>query len=299
MELYEAIKLTIEMEDESFIKDGRFVNYLADMQAFGENVSIRNVFKQLCAADYMEDVYSLWGERTNHTDTQIRNNLHRLANSASQKFGFKLDNVLFCLENVAFALQMISSVSVVLSDNTSCAGDSDLVGYWDFNFKKGKTMQLTIGRDGYARASSGTKYSWKLLGNRVNIYIPEFVSYEGVLEDDTISGIATSAYNPLGWEWSAKRRNDGMTMDNLTSGEWVIVNDVQDLDDNEVRFLTDNILESSLYGTGRWYLNGDELEIITANEFIKYTGRFVKGQVSGKGRNQMANEWNFKLIKKE
>ena len=76
-------------------------------------------------------------------------------------------------------------------------------------------------------------------------------------------------------------------------------NDVQDLDDNNVRFLPDNILDSTLYGTGRWYLNGDELEIFTANDFIKYTGRFIKGQVSGKGRNQMSNEWNFKLIKKE
>ena len=287
------------MEDESFIKDERFINYLADMQAFGENVSIRNVFKQLCVAQYMDEIYTLWEKRTNQDDAQTRNSLHRLANSASQKYGFKQDNVLFCLENVAYALQLISSVTVVLKDYPSSPDDVSIIGYWDFTYKKDKTMQLTISRDGFARASSGTKYCWKLSGDRVEIYMPDLVSYEGVLVDDTISGTATSSYNPFGWEWSAKRRNDGMTMDNLTSGEWVIVNDVQDLDDNDVRFLPDNILESTLYGTGRWYLNGDELEIITANNFIKYTGRFIKGQVSGKGRNQMSNEWNFKLIKKE
>lgn len=287
------------MEDESFIRDERFINYLADMQAFEENVSIRNVFKQLCVAQYMDEIYSLWEKRTNQDEAHIRNSLHRLAYSVSQKYGFKQDNVLFCLENVAYALQLISSITVVLKDSPFSPDDVSIIGYWDFTYKKDKTMQLTICRDGFARASSGTKYCWKLSGDRVEIYMPDLVSYEGVLVGDTISGTATSSYNPFGWEWSAKRRNDGMTMANLTSGEWIIVNDVQDLDDNEVRFLPDNILESMLYGTGRWNLNGDELEIITANEFIRYTGRFVKGQVSGKGRNQISNEWNFKLIKKE
>ena len=299
MELYEAIRLTVEMEDESFIRDERFINYLADMQAFEENVSIRNVFKQLCVAQYMDEIYSLWEKRTNQDEAHIRNSLHRLAYSVSQKYGFKQDNVLFCFENVAYALQLISSITVVLKDSPFSPDEVSIIGYWDFTYKKDKTMQLTICRDGFARASSGTKYCWKLSGDRVEIYMPDLVSYEGVLVGDTISGTATSSYNPFGWEWSAKRRNDGMTMANLTSGEWIIVNDVQDLDDNDVRFLPDNILESTLYGTGRWYLNGDELEIITANDFIKYTGRFAKGQVSGKGRNQMSNEWNFKLIKKE
>jgi hypothetical protein len=299
MLLHEAIKLTAEMEDESFIRDERFINYLADMQAFSGAESVREVFKKLCAAKYMDDIYSLWERRFSINDSQIRNDLHRLAYSASQKYGYKQDNVLYCLENVAYALKMIPSISVVFTNSSSSAGDSDLIGYWDFTYKKDKTMQLTVSRDGFARASSGTRYNWKLSEDKVTFFIPDFVSYEGVLVGDTISGFATSSYNPLGWEWSAKRRSDGMTEDNLKSGEWTIVNDVQDLDDNDIRFLPDHILESKLYGEGRWYLNGNELEIFTANEFIKYVGTFVRGQVTGKGRNQMSNEWNFKLIKKE
>ena len=39
MKLHEAIRLTIEMEDESFITDDRFINYLADMHAQSETPS--------------------------------------------------------------------------------------------------------------------------------------------------------------------------------------------------------------------------------------------------------------------
>lgn len=299
MKLYEAIRKTIEMEDESVIVDYRFVNYLSDMQAFSESVSIRNVFKQLCVSGFMADVYNLWEDRKTMAETQVRNHLKQKANSASQQFGYKNENVLFCLESVAYALQLISSISVIISKDYNTSVDAmKLIGYWDFTFKKDRTIQLTIGRDGYAKASSGTKYSWKLSGNEVEFFIPDMVSYKGVIEGDTITGTAYSCYNPIGWKWSAARRGDGMTLDNLTSGVWVIVNEVPDLDDNEVRFLPNNILESNLYGNGKWYLDDDNLEIITANEFIKYVGKFVKGHVIGKGRNQISNEWIFKLIKK-
>lgn len=299
MELHEAIRLTIEMEDESFIKDERFVNYLADMQAFGANVSNKNIFKQLCVGGYMDDIFDLWIKRDTVTKQQAQNFLKQKANSVSKSLGFQNDNVLYCLESVAFALQLLSSITVVINDDCVLSADSkNIIGYWDFNFKKGKTMQLTIGRDGYAKASSGTKYRWELSGNEIDIYIQDLVSYKGILDGDIITGTAFSNYNPIGWTWSAIRRGDGMTFDNLTTGEWVIVNDVQDLDDNEVRFMPNNNLDSKLYGSGRWYLDSDKLEIITANEFIKYTGTFVKGQVTGIGRNQISNEWNFKLIKK-
>ena len=299
MKLHEAIEITIGMEDESFIKDDRFVNYLADMQAFGESVSNRNVFKQLCVTGLMDDIYRLWEERETVTELQVRNVLMQKAYSVSRQLGFMRDNVLFCLESVAYALHLVSSITVVMTgDSETSVEAANLIGYWDFTFKKNKTMQLTIGRDGYARASSGTKYCWKLSGNEVEFFMPDMVSYKGILEGNTITGTAFSSYNPIGWEWSAVKRCDGMTLDNLTSGVWVIVNDVPDLEDNTVRFLPDNILESDLYGNGRWYLDDDNLEIVTANDFIKYSGQFEKGQVAGKGRNRISNEWNFKLIKK-
>jgi hypothetical protein len=298
MELYEAIKLTIEMEDESFIKDDRFINYLSDMQAFGEHVSNRNIFRQLCVAKYMDDIYTLWDSKADIDEPQILNRLRQMSISASQKFGFRQENVLFCLENVAYALRLISSISTTISDVLPDVEDKGIVGYWDFTYFRNKTMQLTIGHDGFARASSGTKYSWRISGNKVDIYIPDLVSYKGTLDGDTMSGFAVSTQNPAGWEWSAKKRGDGLIEANLVSGEWIIVNDVQELEDNVVRFLPDNILDSDLYGKGMWFLNNDSLEIVTANEFIKYTGKFVKGEISGVGRNRISNEWKFKLIKK-
>ena len=298
MKLHEAIRLTIEMEDESFIKDERFVNYLADMQAFEGYASNKNIFKQLCQSGYMADIYHMWEDQGSLNESQIWNKFQQMTNAASMKYGFKHDNVLFCLESVAYALNLLSSISVVLKEESDPITDTSLIGYWDFTYKEGKTMQLSISRDGYARASSGTKYNWSLSGNTVNIYMPDLVSYKGEVSGDTITGIACSSYNPLGWEWSAKRRDDGLTKSNLTSGEWMIVNDAEDLEDNKVRFLPDNSLESDLYGKGKWSLEGDELVIVTANEFIKYTGSFVKGVISGKGKNRMSNEWGFKLIKK-
>ena len=298
MKLHEAIRLTIEMEDESFIKDERFVNYLADMQAFEGCASNKNIFKQLCLSGYMADIYQMWEDQDSMTESQAWNKFQQMSNAASMKFGFKHDNVLFCLESVAYALHLLSSISVVLKEESDSVSDTSLIGYWDFTYKEGKTMQLTISRDGYARASSGTKYNWSISGNNVNIYLPDLVSYKGRITGDAVTGTAYSIYNPRGWEWSARRRDDGLTKRNLTSGEWIIKNEVEDLKDNNVRFLADNSLESDLYGTGKWSLEGDELVIITANDFIKYTGSFVKGVVSGKGRNRISNEWCFKLIKK-
>lgn len=298
MNLQEAIKYTIDANGESFIKEKEFFNYLCDLQAFKHDNSNKNIFKQLCVSGYMNLLCDMYVEKSKFTESQVRINLKKLSLKISHDFGYKNDNVLFCLEKVACALGIISSVSVILSEVPILNDYVNLVGYWDFTYHNNKTMQLTICRDGLAKASSGTNYKWELTGNEVEIFIPETVSYKGIIVDNYIKGTAYSAYNPKGWEWSAKKRNDGMIEENLTSGEWVIVNDVEDLDDNIVRFRADNVLESNLYGIGQWLLDGDKLEISTADEFIKYSGTFKQGIVSGKGKNRISNEWNFKLIKK-
>ena len=298
MNLQEAIKYTIEAKGESFIKEKVFFNYLCDFQAFKHDNSTKNIFKQLCASGYMNMLYDLYVEKAILTETKVEIDLKKISLKISQDLGYKNDNVLYCLENIACALGILSSVSVILSEAPINHDYVNLVGYWDFTYHNNKTMQLTICRDGFAKASSGTNYKWILSGDEVKIFIPGTVSYKGKIVGNEIKGTAYSTYNNMGWEWSAKKRNDGMIEENLTSGEWVILNDVEDLDDNIIRFRADNVLESNLYGIGQWFLHGDKLEIITADDFIKYTGTFSKGKVLGKGKNRISNVWNFKLIKR-
>ena len=202
------------------------------------------------------------------------------------------------LTSPTFLFPLATKITFITSDfDNSPQEKLTIVGNWDFTYHNDKTMQLAISRDGIARASSGTKYSWRLSGNNIEIFMEDMVSYKGLVTDGLMSGTATSIYNPNGWPWFAKRRNDGLTIEDLTSGSWTIVNDVDDLEDNIVLFLSDNTLNSDLYGHGKWSLDGDQLEIITADDFIKYTAKFVKGEIVGKGRNRIANEWNFKLLK--
>ena len=79
MKLHEAIRLTIEMEDESFIKDERFVNYLADMQAFEGYASNKNIFKQLCQSGYMADIYHMWEDQGSLTEPQMWNKFQQMS----------------------------------------------------------------------------------------------------------------------------------------------------------------------------------------------------------------------------
>lgn len=174
---------------------------------------------------------------------------------------------------------------------------SDIIGLWDFHYNGAKEMKLEIRRDGYALASSGTKYQWNYENREFELYIDNAVSYRGKLFRNTIKGVAYSIYKPLGWDWYATKRNDGLTVENLESGIWIIENDVSDLEDNYIRFLPNNKIESSLYGEGKWSLNDEKLEIFTANDFIRYVASSSKGLITGIGRNKISNEWTFKLIK--
>ena len=295
MELYESIRHASAILGELFLQDMKFLNILSDLRAINSDNAGKHILTQLykngCLHAFYKDYYS----KEIISEQEIRLKIVGDSHMMSQKYAFKQDNVMYCLEHFCYAFGWISSITSTYDNSPQ--EQFTIVGNWDFTYHNGKTMQLAISRDGIARASSGTKYNWRLNGNNIEIFKEDMVSYKGLVTDGLMSGTATSIYNPSAWPWSAKRRNDGLTIEDLTSGSWTIVNDVDDLEDNIVLFLSDNTLNSDLYGHGKWSLDGDQLEIITADDFIKYTAKFVKGEIVGKGRNRIANEWNFKLLK--
>ena len=295
MELYKSIRRASEILGDLFLQDMKFLNILSDLRAISSDNAGKHILTQLYHDDYLQAFYKYYYFKENKSEEEIRLEIVRVSHIMSQKYAFKQDNVMYCLEHFCYAFDMISSITSAFDNSPQ--EDVKVVGNWDFTYHNDKTMQLAISRDGIARASSGTKYNWRLSGNNIEIFIEDTVSYKGIVTDGLMNGTATSAYNPNAWPWSAKRRNDGLTVEDLILGSWTIVNDVDDLEDNKVSFLPDNIISSDLYGQGKWSLDGDQLVIIMANEFIKYTAKFVKGEIVGKGRNRIANEWNFKLLK--
>ena len=295
MDLYSAIREAVKLQGEEVIKEERFVNILSDLHCFASNSSLKHIFKVLYASDCMNKIYSIWKSKDKTDNTELRFEIQKTTSYISTKYAIKSDYVCFCLENIYYALYLIPEITTLWED--SSFANPDLIGLWDFHYKESKEMSLEIKRDGTASASSGTKYKWQYSNDIFVLYIEDFVYYKGSIENNIIKGVAYSIYKPLGWAWFATKRNDGLTIDNLESGTWVIINDVPDLEDNHLRFLPKNILESSIYGVGRWTLENEKLEIVTANNFIKYEASLVKGRIVGKGRNKMSNEWNFELKK--
>lgn len=297
MDIYLAIRKAIELQGETIIREDRLVNILSDFHCFPSDSSYRHIFKMLYASDCMYNIYSIWKSAEKKEEHQMRFEIQKLTQSISKRYALRYDKVQFCIESVFLALNLISTITTFEDDLDNHI--PIIVGLWNFHFKENKEMILEIRRDGCAIASSGTKYHWQISDGQFVLFIEDLVYYRGQIENDTIMGIAYSNYNPLGWEWFATKRNDGLTINNLESGIWIIINDVSDLEDNYIRFLPNNILESSLYGIGNWSLDDDKLVIVTANNFIKYEASLSKGKIIGKGRNKLSNEWNFELKKRQ
>ena len=300
MDLYLAIREAIKLQGDAIVIEKKMINILSDLHCFSSasNRSFKHIFEILYSSNCMNEIYSIWKSDKEKNESQIRFEIQRMAHTLSIKYALIDDHVNYCLENVFYALNLIPFISIVLENNTNEHSQS-IIGVWDFHYRDNKEMKLEIRRDGFALASSGTKYQWSYSNEEFVLYIVDYVYYKGLLKNETLKGVAYSCYNPLGWEWFATRRNDGLTIDNLKSGTWIIENDVSDLEDNYIQFFPNNVLNSSLYGSGEWFLSDNGLKIITANSFITYEASYVKGKIVGKGRNKLSNEWNFELKKQQ
>lgn len=181
--------------------------------------------------------------------------------------------------------------------NSPAPSAADIIGTWMFHYQEDKEMLLHVRRDGFAKASSGTKYHWQFINGEFVLFLKDLVSYRGRLVKDRIEGTAYGIYKPMGWNWFAIRRDDSFVRASLLSGSWIIENDAPDLEENVILFQPDRVLESSLYGTGKWFIEDGNLVMITANDFVRYEANISNAEIVGKGRNKISNEWNFKLKK--
>lgn len=179
---------------------------------------------------------------------------------------------------------------------------SNIIGDWDFNYwpAQNKSSILTILDDGYAFTSNGSWYQWEIKSDgHINIYNYGYVLYDGIIDGDNISGVASSKYSGNEWEWHASRHLSPivspLNLNDLIIGLWTLRNDIDEVDDNIVEFGENGDFISKNYDVGEWSISDDVLIISTAGGFLLYYAQCVDGIICGKCQNQIGNEWGFWL----
>lgn len=173
---------------------------------------------------------------------------------------------------------------------------NDFVGKWKFNFwiEKDKSTILTISSDGKANTGA-TFYKCEICGDKMHLFIEDYVDYWGVFDGHSLSGTAES-YNNV-WHWSAQRHYEpiitAIPERKLYDCKWIVINDTDELDNNELKFQKGGQLLSNLYGKGTWVYKGLNLVISTANGFITYFIKEVDGEIEAKANNKVGQEWKI------
>lgn len=260
MELHIAIKEIVSSFGAHIYYAKEFINILNDYQAFSEYNSCKFIFKQLYTykLNQIEKVQLL--KDINTDEKTVRNELDNMAYLISRELGLSLDLVRYSIDSLAYGIGLVHNIQLPISED--CSNSTSVIGLWDFYYKEGECMKLTIKRDGTAIASSGTKYLWKCPSkNEIIIYIDGMVSYSGTIDNNLINGIAFNELYCREWSWHAELRRDGILKSNLTNGKWKIINQIDDLQDNIIEFLPDGKINSSIYGKGTWNIDNDNLII--------------------------------------
>lgn len=151
---------------------------------------------------------------------------------------------------------------------------------------------------------AGTQFNWKSISpSEVRIFIPNYICLYAFLANSIIThGHAYSDYSGMDWNWNCEQFFSDpdpvispISKNDLIDNIWVIKN-ANGLEDNEITILSNGVITSSLYGTGKWVIlsvdEEDELSIITAHGFITYKFKIVNGVWIGRARNEMGDIWD-------
>ena len=176
------------------------------------------------------------------------------------------------------------------------------IGKWLFNYwpEKRKSSIITIIEDGTAVTSNGTWYQWESKSHKqISIFNEGYVLYNGILNGDTISGLATSEYSGNQWSWNATKRVEpiitSINQNDLLIGWWTLINEIDEVDNNIVQFKVNGKFSSQNYPIGKWSVDGLDLHLVTADGFLRYKAKCIDGVICGKCRNKIGIEWPFKL----
>lgn len=237
-----------------------------------------------------------------------KNSIEKLSSEEVKKYAYILsshnaiwlDVSEYVVSSIAYSLGLLSKPFVLNDFSKEYKFDNQFCGHWIFRYNKSRNKEtdLVILNDGTAYTNEGkTKYTWNLLDpDTINLSLEKNTFYQGKFDSNgNLSGFAHNGI--LHWEWEAIRIYKGLDKQSLINGKWTILNDDPDLEDNIVTFMPNGALESSLYGKGSWKLSNNELELITANGFIKYIAQYHHKEIAGYATNRIGNRWKFKMIK--
>lgn len=296
MKLHEVIRNIINDWGADIILQPQFVNIIADMHGFESIPAAQYCIKLARNYNSLSNIHKLYTHSSEYDEQQIRRETIRLAEIAANRFAMSKEVVTYCFDSIIYGLSLVQNIN----DITIKTGEksTNIIGHWDFYYRDGKKITIIIKPDGTALTSLNNTYRWKAIReNEILIYLEGLVSYRGVISGDRIEGNAYSEQYGRNWPWWAERKNKCLTEDDLLHSRWIITNECNELQDNEIDFLQNGTINSSIYEGGTWSLDDGILSIETANAFLYYEARYYKGVICGEAHNIIGNKWNFKLQK--
>lgn len=295
-ELYEYISKAISICGYDVLTEKRRVSsILSDLGAFSRFHWVDSV---IYAAN-SNGIIAKFISKKNNGEKLSNEEIKEIAYVLSSRNAIWLDIAEYVLSSIAYSLNLLSKPFILNDFSKTDYPDYQFCGHWLFRYNKlkNKETDLVILNDGTAYADDrNTKYKWSLLApDTINLSLAGITFYQGKFNNNgnVLNGYAHNG--SLHWEWEAIKENDGLDKYSLIHGKWVILNDDIDLEDNVITFISNGLLESSLYGKGSWRLLNNELELITANGFIKYIAQYHHKEIAGNAINRIGNRWNFKL----
>lgn len=294
MTLHEGIKKAVEMRTNSIVLDYQFINLLSDFQAFTEFPLGKSIIKRICSTNYIHNILNLYKNHNHLSEQSLFTEIDRIAYVMSGEYKDNFDLVRYCCESIAYGLGVLKDIEGYYTvDNFKHA---PFIGYWNFEYELGKEVGLNIFRNYKALTSLNIEFNWKpVFDDEIELYIPGIISYRGTISNSVIEGIAKKEFYVGEWNWRATKKNYSFSEEYLIYSVWKLINENSEIDDFEFQILPKGLLNSKTKGEGRWYIDNKYLLLSISNGFLSFYVGFNEGNICGKGRNKLGQEWNIKL----
>ena len=294
MKLHEGIKKAIEIRDKSIVLEKTFINILSDFVAFSEHPYARKIVTNLCSSKYLNDLLNLCDNQDSYSKEFIIKEIDRIAYVVSGHYDQDLDLVRYCCESIAYGLGLTQDiVGFYTVDNFKHA---KFIGKWFFYFKKDHVQLLNIQRNYKASTNMGYEFEWKPISDtEIEIFIDGIIYYRGEIETDIITGTAYREFHDKQWLWKAIKQSSVLSADTLPYSTWRMSTDIGELNNKEFQFLPHGELISNDLGSGKWFVDNQEVLFTLANGYISCIVQLEGNKLIGKAKNKSGNNWEFQL----
>lgn len=294
MKLHEGIKKAIEIRDKSIVLEKTFINILSDYVAFSEYPYARKIVSNLCSSKYLNELLDLCDNQDSYSKDSIITEIDRIAYIVSGHYDQDFDLVRYCCESIAYGLGLIQDIVAFYTvDNFKHA---KFIGKWLFYFKKDQVQCLNIQRNYKATTNLGYEFEWKPISDtEIEIFIDGIIYYRGEIETDTITGTAYREFQDKQWLWKAIRQSSMLSSDTLPYSTWKISTDKSELNNKEFQFLPHGELMSNELGSGKWFVDNQEVLFTLASGYISCIAHQECNILMGKAKNKSGIYWDFQL----